>query len=97
MYFVYILRCKDDSLYTGITTNIERRLAEHCSKKLGAKYTRSRGVKKLEYVLAVENKSIASHFEYKIKQLSRPNKERLIELDLKSAEDVEIFLSEQSS
>ena len=46
-WYVYILRCKDNSLYTGITNNLEKRYQDHCEKK-GAKYTKSHLVKKIE-------------------------------------------------
>lgn len=68
MYFVYMLRCQDNSLYTGITTNVDRRMKEHFSQgKLGAKYTKRHKPKQLECVLKCKNRSEASQLEYHIK------------------------------
>ena len=76
-WFVYILRCEDSSLYTGITTDIDRRVAEHKAGE-GSSYTASRGVKKLEYEEAVTSRSVASQREAQIKQLTRDQKEQII-------------------
>ena len=74
-----MLRCDDDSLYTGITTDMARRLAEHnqCNKK-GARYTRMRRPVTLVYQEPCADRAIASHREYMIKQLSRSEKMHLI-------------------
>lgn len=74
MYFVYILQCADDSLYTGITTNLDRRIKEHNSSKLGAKYTKIRRPVKLVYSKEFTNHSQASKEESRIKKLSRQQK-----------------------
>ena len=74
---VYILRCADDSLYTGITNNLERRINEHndsSSTSKGAKYTRARQPVKLAYSEAADNRASASRREYEIKQLTRKQK-----------------------
>jgi predicted GIY-YIG superfamily endonuclease len=76
-YFVYILRCGGDTLYTGSTDNIERRLAAHQSGK-GAKYTRSRGPLTLVYQEELPDKSAALKREAAIKKLTRPQKLDLI-------------------
>lgn len=73
---VYVVRCRDGSLYTGITTDAERRLAEH-NRGLGAVYTRSRLPVELVYRESVGNRSQALRREYAIKQLTRPDKEAL--------------------
>jgi putative endonuclease len=78
MYFVYILQCKDSTLYTGITTNLERRVIEHNSSKLGAKYTRPRRPVKLVYSKRFSNRQKASKEEARIKQLKRIDKLKLI-------------------
>ena len=75
---VYILRCSDDTLYTGITTDLSRREDEHNNSKLGAKYTRVRRPVKLIYSEHCDDKSSASKREYEIKQLSRKEKLELI-------------------
>ena len=75
-----MLRCKDNSIYTGITTDIDRRMEEHFSKnEKCAKYTYTHIAKKLEAVWEAENKSLASKLEYHIKKLSKEKKELLIE------------------
>ncbi len=76
-WFVYMIRCGDDSIYTGITTDIERRYKEHESGK-GAKYTRVRKVKEICAVFKVENRSSAGKLEYFIKKLTKKEKEFLI-------------------
>lgn len=79
MYYVYMLRCKDNSIYTGITTDINRRMEEHFSKgPKCAKYTLKRTAKKLESVWQTENRVLASKLEYHIKKLSKLYKEELI-------------------
>lgn len=76
-WFVYMLRCGDGTLYTGVTDNVERRLAAHRVGK-GAKYTRGRGPLKLVYQEQVPDKSAALRREYQIKQLPKQEKEGLI-------------------
>lgn len=78
MYHLYILKCADKTLYTGITTDLERRIIEHNSSKLGAKYTFSRRPVKLVYSKKFENRSTASKEEARIKNLKRCDKLRLI-------------------
>ena len=74
MYFVYILQCADDSLYTGITTDLDRRIKEHNDSKLGAKYTKVRRPVKLVYSKEFTDRSEASKEESRIKKLSRQQK-----------------------
>ncbi len=76
-WFVYIIHCTDDSLYTGITTDIERRYKQHGLQR-GAKYFRGRQPKKLVYQENGHNRSSASKREIAIKKLSRANKLQLI-------------------
>lgn len=78
MYYIYILECSDTSLYTGITTDLERRLEEHNSSELWAKYTKSRRPVKLVYFEKRENRSLASKRENEIKKLSKIQKNELI-------------------
>ena len=73
-YYVYIIRCKDNSLYTGITTDIERRYKEH-ELGTGAKYTKSRGVLKIEITFKCSGRSEASKIEYYIKKMTKSQKE----------------------
>lgn len=77
MHYVYVLRCADDTLYTGYTTDVERRVAEHDAGE-GAKYTRGRTPVELVHVEEFADKSAAMSREYAIKQLSRREKERLV-------------------
>lgn len=78
MWYTYIVKCSDNSLYTGITTDIERRVLEHNESDKWAKYTRARRPVELVYKSESENKSEASKEEYRIKKLSRKEKEELI-------------------
>ena len=72
-WFVYIVRCSDDTLYTGITTDIERRIKQHNDGK-GAKYTRGRGPVALVKSFECLTKSEALKLEYQIKQLPKNEK-----------------------
>ena len=76
-WYLYILRCGDGTLYTGITNDVERRLAAHRAGK-GAKYTRGRGPLKLVYREELPNHSAALKREYEVKSMSRQEKEKLI-------------------
>ncbi len=76
-WYVYMLRCGDGSLYTGITPDVQARLSKH-RQGLGAKYTRGRGPLTLVYTECCPDRAAASRREYAIKQLSRPEKESLI-------------------
>ncbi|MFZ2976123.1 MAG: GIY-YIG nuclease family protein [Candidatus Moraniibacteriota bacterium] len=80
MYYLYILRCADKTLYTGITTDLERRILEHNEKKLGAKYTASRRPVKLVYSKKFKSRSLASKEEARIKKLKRVEKLKIISL-----------------
>ena len=77
MWYIYIIECADRSLYTGITTDINRRLLEHNSGK-GSKYTRNRFPVKLRALFEANNRSEASKEEYRIKQLPRKEKLKLL-------------------
>lgn len=78
MYYIYMLRCEDNSIYTGITTNIEHRMKEHFSKVNCAKYTYVHTAQKLEAVWQTETRVLASKLEYRIKKLTKAKKEELI-------------------
>lgn len=77
MYYTYMVRCEDNSIYTGMTNNLEKRIEEHLSKK-GAKYTKSHNAIKLETAWKSKNKSLACKLEYQIKNLAKQQKENLI-------------------
>lgn len=78
MYFVYIVRCADTTLYTGVTTDLARRVTEHNTSKKGAKYTSSRRPVQLVYSKKYKSRSAAQIAEVKIKKLSRVEKLKLI-------------------
>lgn len=77
-WFVYIVQCSDNSLYTGITTDCTRRVKEHNQSKKGAKYTRNRRPVTLIYWEKFKSRSEASIREAEIKKMSADNKKRLI-------------------
>jgi predicted GIY-YIG superfamily endonuclease len=79
MWFVYIVRCADDTLYTGIAKDVARRVEEHNSNaSLGANYTRARRPVALVYTEAVQTRSAAAKREFEIKQMTRPAKDGLL-------------------
>ena len=80
-WYLYILKCADDSLYTGITTDVERRIKQHTEGK-GAKYTRGKAPLKLVYKKRFKNRSLASKREAAIKKLTREEKIKLIKKPL---------------
>ena len=77
-WYLYILRCKDSTLYTGITTDVEKRLEAHRSGK-GAKYTRGRAPLELVYREPCGNHSVALKREWEVKGLTRSEKQKLVE------------------
>ncbi|MCU4800641.1 GIY-YIG nuclease family protein [Halobacteria archaeon HArc-gm2] len=79
-HFVYVLRCADESLYTGYTTDVERRVDEH-DRGEGAKYTRGRTPVELVHVEAFDSQSAAMSREWEVKQLSRAEKQALVDDD----------------
>lgn len=83
MHYVYIVECYDGTLYTGYTTDIEKRIATHNSGK-GAKYTRSRIPVTLLAFWSFDSKTSALREEYRIKRLSRAQKLKLIEANNES-------------
>lgn len=82
-YFLYILKCADKTLYTGITTDLGRRIKEHNSTSRGAKYTCGRRPVKLVYSEAFANRSLASQEEANFKKLARAEKLEIIRLNKK--------------
>lgn len=77
-YSLYIVRCADGSLYTGIAIDVERRLREHEDGVRGAKYLRGKGPLQLEFAERLGDRSMASQVEFRVKQLERGRKEDLI-------------------
>ncbi|MBR6701210.1 MAG: GIY-YIG nuclease family protein [Firmicutes bacterium] len=79
MYYIYILRCKDDSLYSGIAPDIAKRMKVHFEGgKSSSKYVRAKGAAKLEMFWECDDKSEASKLEYRLKRLTKEKKESLI-------------------
>ena len=78
MYYIYMLRCKDDSLYSGIAPDIAKRMKVHFEGgKSSSKYVRAKGAEKLEVFWECEDKSEASKLEYRLKRLTKEKKESL--------------------
>lgn len=77
-HIVYVLKCRDDTLYTGYTNNLPARLKKHEAGQ-GAKYTRGRAPFEVVYTKIFSTKSEALREEYKIKKMSRTAKEKLIQ------------------
>lgn len=76
-WFLYIIQTEEQTLYTGITTDVQRRLAQHQTGK-GAKYVKGRGTLTVMYQIQVESRSQALKLEYRIKQLTRTKKRQII-------------------
>lgn len=84
MYYTYMIRCIDNSIYTGITNDLKRRMSEHFEKtEKCAKYTLRHTPKKIEAVWESEDRALASKLEYHIKSLKKYDKEILIKYDVK--------------
>jgi putative endonuclease len=77
-YSIYIVRCNDGTLYTGIATDVERRIEEHQAGPRGAKYLRGKGPLRLEFSEMIGDRSTAQQCEYRVKRLERERKEALI-------------------
>ena len=87
-YYTYILRCTDGTLYTGITTDLQRRMEEHFNQnEKCAKYTKRHKAQKLEVAWTSSNRKLASQLEYYIKHLTKQNKENII----KNNENIKIL------
>jgi len=82
-WFVYMLRCADNSLYTGVTTDVERRLVEHNAKKSVTKYTRVRQPVTVAYQEEAESRSAACKRESQLKKLTKVQKEQFVLLTKK--------------
>ncbi|MDH3615789.1 MAG: GIY-YIG nuclease family protein [Gammaproteobacteria bacterium] len=78
VFSLYIVRCSDDTLYTGIATDVGKRIAEHESSPRGSKYLRGKGPLRLEFAEEVGGRAVASTLEYRVKRLSRVGKDALI-------------------
>lgn len=80
-YYIYVLRCKGDTLYTGITPDLRRRMRQHCGQLAGgAKYTHSHKPEALLRVWETVDHTAAARFECAFKQLTRIQKEQLLQI-----------------
>jgi putative endonuclease len=77
-FSLYIVRCADDTLYTGIAADVGKRMSEHESSSRGAKYLRGKGPLRLEFAEEVGDRGVASTLEYRVKQLNKARKEAII-------------------
>lgn len=77
-WYLYALHCSDGTYYTGVTTDLQRRLNEHNTSPRGAKYTKTRRPVKLVYSKYFIDRSSAQKAEYKFKRLTRKQKEKII-------------------
>ena len=91
-WYVYMIRCRHGSLYTGIATDVESRLADHRANK-GAKYLRGRGPLKLVFKKQIGEKGRALKMEHKVKNLPKHKKEALV----KTGDGIESLLSRRKS
>ena len=78
-FSLYIVRCADGTLYTGIATDVQRRIEEHRAGTRGARFLRGKGPLEIVFEEAVGDRALASRLEHRVKQLSRPQKLELIE------------------
>ena len=78
-WFLYVLECADGTYYTGITTNVHRRLHEHNFTKKGAKYTKSRRPSRVIFCQEYSSRSSAAKAEYRFRKLSRKDKSKIIQ------------------
>ena len=89
---LYLVRCSKGSLYTGITTDVERRFEEHCNGN-GAKYLRGRGPLRLEFQCCAGNRSDALRLEHMVKRLDKDRKEALLREVTGDPESLQKFLA----
>ncbi len=92
-FSLYIVLCGDDTYYTGIAVDVDKRMLEHASSPRGAKYLRGRGPFKLVYSEIAGDRATALRLEYRIKQMSRARKEALIN----GSESLERLMADQFS
>lgn len=78
MRYVYMVRCSDETLYTGIAKDLEKRISDHNTSSVGAKYTKSRRPVKLVRKKKFKDRATASKEEYKIKRIGKERKEELV-------------------
>jgi len=96
MWFVYIILCSDDTLYTGITNDVRRRFEQHASGR-GAKYFYGRRPQRIVYLESGHDRSSATQRELQLKKLSKREKTRLIESDCNRIDDLLIGSTAQQA
>ena len=94
MWNIYILRCNDDTLYIGITNNIERRLKEHASGKRGAKYLKGRQPFSLVFSHQIQEKGQALKLEHHLKKLPKDKKEYFLSNPNELRDFIDVFIAE---
>lgn len=77
-WFVYLIRTRHNTLYTGITTDVPQRLTQHLQGKQGAKYLRAKGPLSVVYQVEMGSRSLASKVEYRMKRLTKRTKEQIV-------------------
>lgn len=78
VWWLYLIRTRQNTLYAGITTDVEKRFAEHTQGKKGAKYLRAKGPLTLVYYVCIGSRSLASKAEYRLKRLRKSQKEQIV-------------------
>ena len=94
MWNIYILRCNDDTLYIGITNNIERRLKEHASGKRGAKYLKGRQPFSLVFSHQIQEKGQALKLEHHLKKLPKDKKEYFLSNPNELRDFIDVLIAE---
>jgi len=80
-WYLYLIRCRDSTLYTGISTDVDRRLAQHRGKgNAGSRYLKGRGPLSLVFQEKLGSKSLALKVEHRVKRMSKARKEKLIKV-----------------
>jgi putative endonuclease len=86
-WYLYLIRCRDDTLYTGISTDVDRRFAQHKSKGYaGSRYLKGRGPLSLVFKEKLGSKSLALKVEYRVKKMTIARKEKLIKVSGSAAD-----------
>ena len=88
---LYLIRTRQNTLYTGITTDVAKRLSEHKCGRQGAKYLRAKGPLQLVYSVELGSRSLASKAEYRLKKLSKAKKEAIVTESLSRSELLQLL------
>ena len=93
LYYIYIIRTQNNSLYTGISTDVKRRITEHNASPKGAKFIKAFKIVKIELILECLGRSNASKIEWYIKQLPKQKKEMFLKSPLEFLEKISEYLN----